>query len=178
MKKNEGAQLRIEKLDLEIPRLQELMAKIENNQLTDEDLYRATEVGKNQLTKHKISGKTTDIKSRKMLLDSGAAVFMGKSAKDNLALLRQARAWDFWLHLRDYPGAHAIIHREKNQNINNNEFQSVVKWLAEESLSAKSLQKGTRLDVVIAEVRFVRPIKGDKLGKVNYHSEKTLTFIY
>lgn len=179
LKKNEGAQLRTEKLDHEILALQDLITKIESNRLTEEDLHKTThDVARNQLAKHKISEKNPGIKSRKMVMNSGATVFMGKSAKDNIALLRQARAWDYWLHLRDYPGAHAIIHREKNQNINTNEFQSVAKWLAEESLSAKSLQKGLRLDVVIAEVRFVRPIKGDKLGKVNYHSERTLSFIY
>lgn len=180
IKKNEGAGLRIKKLDEEILSLEGLLSKFnqnENSSYLYQELLQSSVQGKST-EKHKIFKQSSEIKSRKLVLESKASVYMGKSAKDNLALLRQARSWDYWLHLRDYPGAHAIIHREKNQSITTKEFQLIARWLAEESLSSKSLHKGIRLDMVVAEVRFVRPIKGDKHGKVNYHSEKTMSFVY
>lgn len=115
-------------------------------------------------------------RGRKLTLESGALAYCGKSAADNLALLRQAKSWDYWLHLKDFPGAHAIIHRQRDQLISDQDFQSVAEWVTRESLASKSLMIGQKVVVVIVECRFVRPIKGDKLGRVNYHSERTLSF--
>lgn len=112
-----------------------------------------------------------DVKARKKELASGLVAYLGKSASDNLNLLRQSQAWDVWLHLRDYPSAHAIIQRNKNQNIRPDELQEVALWLTQESLQKKLILPGTRLEVVHTECRYVRPIKGDKLGRVNYQNE-------
>lgn len=118
-----------------------------------------------------------DVKARRMDLPSGAVAFLGKSAQDNLKILRQSQAWDFWLHLKDYPSAHAVIHRNKNQNIPSGELQEVARWLAKESLQKKLLLPGVRLQVIYAECRFVRPIKGDKPGRVNYQNEKSFVLV-
>lgn len=114
------------------------------------------------------------VKGRTLVLENGAVAFIGKSAADNLLLLRKARAWDFWLHLRDEPGAHAIIHREKNQSISDSDFRKVARWLARESSSSKKGMTGT-FQVVLTECRHVRPIKGDRLGRVNFHHERQLS---
>lgn len=120
--------------------------------------------------------KQAEAKGRKLHLASGAIVYCGKSAGDNLSLLRKARAWDLWLHLKDYPGAHAIIHRQKDQVIGGAELYQAAEWVVKESFASMHLEVGARLDVVIVECRFVRPIKGDKLGRVTYHSEKNYSF--
>lgn len=157
--KKEGARERLSELLVEIEKLEksQFSQKIVKNQLGD------------------LMQKTT-ARGRKFHLDSGALAYCGKSAADNLALLRQAKAWDYWLHLKDYPGAHAIIHRQREQEIPASEIQEVALWVAKESLSAKSLLVGQKIAVVMVECRFVRPIKGDKLGRVTYHSEKTFHF--
>jgi len=116
--------------------------------------------------------KSTEAKGRKLNLESGAIVYCGKSAADNLALLRRAKAWDYWLHLKDYPGAHAIVHRSRDQELPFEELQRAALWVLKESLSSKTFMPGEKYAVVIVECRFVRPIKGDKLGRVTYHSEK------
>lgn len=108
-------------------------------------------------------------KGRKLALPDGMIAWIGKSAADNLALLRKARGWDLWLHLRDYPGAHAVIQRNREQNLSAEDRQRVARWLAEESVG--SGKNWGRLEVVMAECRFVRPIKGDKLGRVTYQNE-------
>lgn len=119
--------------------------------------------------------KNISAKGRKLHLESGAVVYCGKSGADNLALLRKAKAWDYWLHLKDYPGAHAILHRSRDQEISYEEVQKAALWVLKESLGSKTLMPGEKYSVVLVECRFVRPIKGDKLGRVTYHSEKQLT---
>lgn len=116
--------------------------------------------------------KNIEAKGRKLHLASGAIVYCGKSAADNLTLLRKAKAWDYWLHLKDYPGAHAIVHRTRDQEIPFEELQKAALWVLKESLSSKAFMVGEKYAVVLVECRFVRPIKGDKLGRVTYHSEK------
>ncbi|WP_374001410.1 DUF814 domain-containing protein [Bdellovibrio bacteriovorus] len=157
--KKEGARERLDELVLEIQKLEDSRYSEKQKKPALVDLM-----------------KKAEARGRKLHLDSGALAYCGKSAADNLALLRQAKAWDYWLHLRDYPGAHAIIHRQRDQEITPAEIQEVSAWVARESLSSKSLMVGQKVAVVIVECRFVRPIKGDKLGRVTYHSERTLNF--
>lgn len=108
---------------------------------------------------------------------SGFVASKGKSAADNLALLRTAKAWDLWIHLRDYPSSHVIVARDKNQKVPDSILHEAALWLAESSMKSKLSLSGTRLDVVVAECRFVRPIKGDKIGRVHYQNERSFTII-
>lgn len=118
----------------------------------------------------------SESKGRKLVLDDGFEAVIGKSAKDNLAILRQAQAWDLWLHLKDYPGAHAIIVRPRNKEVPPKIIQKVSEWLVLESFAGKKIKMGTKYDVVVVECRFVRPIKGDKLGRVTYHNPQVFSF--
>ncbi len=45
----------------------------------------------------------------------GVKVSLGKSEKGNIELLRNAKARDIWLHLKDRPSAHVIISTDKQQ---------------------------------------------------------------
>jgi predicted ribosome quality control (RQC) complex YloA/Tae2 family protein len=103
-------------------------------------------------------------------------VYIGKSAADNLALLRRAQAFDYWLHLRDQPGSHAIMRRSRNRVVTDAEFRQVGRWVVEQSLGRRGSElSGEKHDIVIVECRFVRPIKGDRLGQVNYTNDRTMT---
>lgn len=160
--KKEGQRLRMEVLRSEI-------AKLEKSEYVPPGVAgRSGQAGLVDLF------KKTESSGRKKRLPSGIEVYIGKTAKDNLRILRAARAWDFWLHLRDYPGAHAIIHRNKDQNISEEELREVARWLAEESLSRKALALGQKLNVAVVQCRFVKPIKGDHHGRVHYHGERNL----
>ncbi len=156
MHKKEGARQRLLILEKEISNLLQAVyqEKAEKKRLDD------------------IMDKTS-AKGRKLYLESGSVAYLGKSAADNLKLLRQAKAWDYWLHLRDFPGAHAIIHRKKEVELKSEEIENVAQWVAQETLSKKSIFIGQKMAVVVAECRHVRPIKGDKLGRVTYHYPKT-----
>ncbi|MFN8944425.1 MAG: hypothetical protein ACK5WZ_07355 [Pseudobdellovibrionaceae bacterium] len=128
--------------------------------------------------KKKPQRELEEVKARKMNLISGAIVYLGKSAADNLKILRTAKAWDYWLHLRDLPGAHAIIHRDRNQNLSDEEIRKVAQWVIKESVKSKMKLDGQKFDVMMTECRFVKPIKGDRLGRVNFSNEKNFVYYF
>lgn len=121
------------------------------------------------------SFKNVDVSTRKLELENGMSAYIGKSAKDNLLLLRSAKPWFLWLHLRDYPGAHVIVVKNKSQKLTPKELITVAQWLLKQQFKSKTNRLGDKFDVIYAECRYVRPIKGNKSGLVNYQNESTLT---
>lgn len=119
--------------------------------------------------------KKSDAQGRKLTIDGFEAV-IGKSGADNLAILRQARAWDLWIHLKDEPGAHAILFRNRDQDVPPAVIQRVAEWVWSESRGKKSPIPGGKYEVLAVECRFVKPIKGDRLGRVTYRNPQVYTF--
>lgn len=120
--------------------------------------------------------KKTEAQVRKLVLDEakGLVCWMGKSAVENSKLLRESKAWDLWIHLKDYPSAYAIIQKNKEQSVPDSLLLKAATWLASESLKSKKQMPGAKLAVVIVECRHVRAIKGDKLGRVTYHHPREM----
>ncbi len=119
--------------------------------------------------------KKAQVKTRKLVLEENFEVVIGKSARDNIAILRQARPWDLWFHLRDYPGAHAILFREKNKNVPESVFVKVGEWLVKESLGKKQISAGIKYIAIVTECRFVKPVKGSA-GLVTFQNERSFSF--
>ncbi len=111
---------------------------------------------------------------RKFSLNSKVEAVIGKSAADNLSLLRKAQAWDIWVHLKDYPSAHAIIRRPRGIAISHSDILKVAEWVLRQTLKDKNINEGDRYQIVSTECRHVKPIKGDKIGRVIYHNEENL----
>lgn len=112
-------------------------------------------------------------------IDEALFFFIGKSAQDNLLLLRQARPWDLWLHLRDYPGSYGILQRNKNQVISDAQLHRAAHHLLQAKFKSKHEEHDKeKFQILVAECRFLRPIKGDRLGRVNYSSARTLLHQY
>jgi predicted ribosome quality control (RQC) complex YloA/Tae2 family protein len=112
---------------------------------------------------------------RKLSLAEGSfQAMMGKNAAENLKLLRQAKAWDLWVHLKDYPSAYAILQKPKDKSVSDQVLAQTAQWLLKESFKNKKNMDGVKVSVVIVECRHVRPIKGDKLGRVTYHHPREL----
>lgn len=105
---------------------------------------------------------------------AGLTAYMGKSAAVNMDLLRRAKPHDLWLHLKDYPSAHAIIHLEKGQKMPEPALYEMGQWLVREGLPPRHGQMGGKFAVIVAECRHVRPLKGDKLGRVTYHNAREI----
>lgn len=106
--------------------------------------------------------------------DNPIQVLMGKNASENLKLLRQAKAWDLWVHLKDYPSAYAILQKTKEKSVSDAVLIQAGQWLVKESMKNKKNLDGLKISVVIVECRHVRPIKGDKLGRVTYHHSREM----
>jgi len=118
----------------------------------------------------------SEARGRRFEVAPDLEAYIGKSAADNLALLRRAQPFDYWLHLRERPGAHAILRRGRGRVVTDAEFAKVGVWVAEQSLKKRAADlKGERFDLLIVECRYVRPIKGDKLGRVHYTHDRVLT---
>ncbi len=126
VRKREGTEKRYQVLQNEILALRTKLAK--------EDFTEQTSVASQVL-------KKSDSSARKKTLTSGFEVVIGKTGKDNLAILRQSRAWDYWFFLKDYPGAHAILFRNKTQNVPDSAIEEVAMWIIQESLGKKLEKK-------------------------------------
>ncbi len=159
--KQEGAFHRIEVLKKEIKDWQ--------NQLKEGTVNTGNPVGLRTFL------RGTDVKMRKLVLAEGFQVLLGKSAKDNLDILRRARAWDLWFHLRDYPGAHAILLRDKKSIVSDSVLIRVGQWLLRESFGKKTILSGVKYVAIVTECRYVKPIKGAP-GLVTYQNERRFQF--
>jgi predicted ribosome quality control (RQC) complex YloA/Tae2 family protein len=117
-----------------------------------------------------------DARGRRLNVGENLEAYIGKSAADNLALLRKAQPFDYWLHLRDMPGSHAILRRPRGRNVTDAEFAEAGRWVVEQSTGKRARElQGERYDLLIVECRYVRPIKGDKLGRVNYTHDRVMS---
>lgn len=121
--------------------------------------------------------KTPAIEARKFELSEDCVAYLGKSAQHNLSLLRQAKAWHFWLHIKDRPSAYVLVQCPKTKNsLSFSEVDRILRWWKEASSSlGKSLLAGEKLSILVTQCRYVRPIKGDKLGRVHYSHEQVFT---
>jgi len=119
------------------------------------------------------SGK--DLKTRTLSIGTDVRVMMGKSAKDNLQLLRRAKAWDLWFHLKNVPSSHAVAFRPKGRALSPKEENEIIQWFFRQNFGKRFKEEvGLQHEVIVAECRFVKPIKGDRIGRVHYHNEKVL----
>jgi predicted ribosome quality control (RQC) complex YloA/Tae2 family protein len=158
-----------EKIKAVLERQKVLQAELEQFDFTE------SPAGKSRVT-HSLAEGT---KARTRVISDGVRAFIGKSAEDNLKILRKAKAWHLWLHVKDLPGSHGIIAFDKNVQVPVEVLREVALWVVEQSLSLKQREdwRGVKCDVIYCECRFVTPIRGDKLGRVNYKNEKSLTVV-
>lgn len=127
--------------------------------------------------KPKISLGEIEAHGRTLRLSDEITVIAGKSAADNLKILRKARSWDLWVHLRDYPSSHAVVFRNKNTKIGDAVLNQVAEWFVRQQLGDKiQRHRGEKFALLVAECRHVRPIKGDKIGRVTYRDERVLIY--
>ncbi len=100
-------------------------------------------------------------------------IFIGKNAKENLKLLRQAKPWHYWLHLRDFPGAHGVIACGRNRSLTADEIKLFSQPLFRATFrSRKNRIYGEHFDVIVTQIKYVKPIKNDKHGRVVYTHDK------
>ncbi|MBR5902115.1 DUF814 domain-containing protein, partial [bacterium] len=102
----------------------------------------------------------------------GFTIIIGRSAKDNdYVTVKLANGNDGWLHVRDYPGSHAIIRAEKKREI------SMTAWReAAEMCAALSQAPDLSLvDVIYTYKKYVTKPRHAKSGSVLVAGGKNLT---
>ena len=118
-------------------------------------------------TREKVSYKT-------LRLSTGDRLFVGKNAHENLKLLRAAQPWYLWLHIKDIPAAYGIVELNRGQVLNESVVtESALAYLAELRKRYPGKLNDSKTEVIIAECRHVRPIKGEKLGRVRLGPHRT-----
>lgn len=101
----------------------------------------------------------------------GFEIRVGKNADGNDQLLREAGKTDFWLHARNYKGAHVII-RSGNQP---QRVPVRVKETAASLAAWNSEARGSQLvPVIITQRKFVRKSKGLQKGAVIVEREEVI----
>ncbi|MDX9732206.1 MAG: hypothetical protein RBT63_10580 [Bdellovibrionales bacterium] len=114
-------------------------------------------------------------RGRKFQVADDLILYLGKNGAENLAILRKAQPFDYWLHLREYPGAHAILRRARGRVVSDADLLKAGAYVAEQTMKRRAIDlKGEAFDLLIVECRYVRPIKGDRLGRVHYTNDRVL----
>ncbi|MEC9282480.1 MAG: hypothetical protein VX642_07195 [Bdellovibrionota bacterium] len=126
--------------------------------------------GNSYTQKQKDLQKSTGAKTKSKNIASDLRIHIGKSAKENLILLRKAKAWYLWMHLKDVPGSHLIVEKTKNRELSDKELRLA----GLELMKANKVELGEKAVIQFAECRYIRPIKGDKLGRVTVSQERTI----
>jgi hypothetical protein len=68
------------------------------------------------------------------------------------------------------------MRRARSRQVTDQEFLEAGRWVVEQSLGRRANElHGERHDLLIVECRYVRPIKGDRLGRVHYTHDRVLT---
>ena len=105
---------------------------------------------------------------RKFLSRSGAPILVGRSARDNDALLKSARGNDLWLHVRATQGAHVIVPGAGEP--------PDARTLGDAALLAahfSSARGEEAAEVAWTRCKYVRKPRGARPGSVQVTQEKT-----
>ncbi len=167
-------------LNLIFQKAKQIDEKLKSGEVRREQLLKEIEklkAGDWQLSAAQPSAlKKAGAKGRTIELNGGRLLFLGRSAEENIKLLRAAQPWDFWLHIKDFPGSHGIIRRNKQEKINDGIFIEALQHLISKQYGTKAKSHdGEKFACLVVECRFVKPIKGDRIGRVSYQNERVLT---
>lgn len=92
----------------------------------------------------------------------GIKISIGKNKNQNIALLKDAKANDIWMHIRNIPSSHLIIHCSKN-----NIREEIINKACEILVSFCPIKIGT-FDVDYTRRRFVKIKEGANVLYSNY----------
>lgn len=98
----------------------------------------------------------------------GIPIYVGKNNMQNEYVTnRLAKPNDTWLHTKDIPGAHVVVHGEQFGNVTLEEAAQLAAYFSQAKYSSK-------VPVDYTLIRHVRKSNGAKPGFVTYGQQKTL----
>lgn len=113
-------------------------------------------------------------KARIFWPESNLRALCGRSSKENIELLRKAKPWHLWMHLKDYPSGHLILEKPKGADIKEEQLKKCADFLFQIAAPKKLLkEEGLPYEIIFTDCRYVRPIKGERLGLVCYSKEES-----
>ncbi|MBP5627752.1 DUF814 domain-containing protein [bacterium] len=156
---------RHEKTAAELAELKERLAKVSDCSLAE--LKALNDPAEDKPAKKEKPAKSANpdgpYKVYRCISSDGFKIIIGRSANDNdYVTLRLANGNDGWLHVRDYPGSHAIIRSEKGREITPTAWKEAAELCAALS-KAPDLAK---VDVIYTYKKFVSKPRNAKAGSV------------
>jgi predicted ribosome quality control (RQC) complex YloA/Tae2 family protein len=98
----------------------------------------------------------------------GFTIWVGRNSRQNdQVTFTKGASDDLWLHARGVPGAHVIVKTE-----NRAVPEAVIRRAAELAAYFSTARDETRVRVDVTRRKYVRKIKGGKLGMVTYRNEE------
>lgn len=98
----------------------------------------------------------------------GLLILRGRDAKGNALLLKLGAPHDVWMHTGLGTGAHVLIRRDgAGQPVS----EATLREAGTLAVNKSAYQHAARADVMVAEVRHVRPVKGGKAGLVRVEKQ-------
>ncbi len=101
----------------------------------------------------------------------GWPIWVGRNGRENDRLLREARPWDLWLHVRDAPGAHVLV-RKPGREARCPE-RTLLEAAGLAALHSRRAADGA-VEVMVLEAGRVRKPKGASPGRVLVAGERTV----
>jgi len=154
--------------------LQKEMTELSKDTFEDFERELATKKPKLSRLSAKSNQEKLSVRQKIVGENSDLVAYMGKSAQENVKLLKQSKPWHIWFHLKDYPGAYVILFFNKGARISDHTIRDVGTWLVKESFRSQSQLEGAKMAVVYTECRHLKLLKGDRLGRVTYSTAKEL----
>lgn len=106
-------------------------------------------------------------KGLKAKLDDQWDLWVGRSAAQNDELIKQGSPHHFWLHLRDYPGAHGLILGPTKKEPPFAIIEKACLIVAIISQTRKrQFREGESLDFIVTPKKFVKKKRGSPAGQV------------
>ena len=126
------------------------------------------EQGLLRLRQAKRKKKPTKPEPEKFISSTGTAISVGKNNKQNDYLtFKIGKRHEIWLHTKDIPGSHVVIHAE-------NPDETTLKEAAMLSAYFSKARESASVPVDYTQIRHVKKPSGAKPGFVIYFEQKTL----
>ncbi|MGY4706159.1 Rqc2 family fibronectin-binding protein [Candidatus Bipolaricaulota sp. J31] len=160
--------LRAERLRAEVEELRALLAELERKPYLAPYLEADLEVLGARVPRPEHARKGGTARARTFHI-RGFRVLVGRSARENERLVREAHPRDIWLHARGVPGAHVIV-KSAGQDVPREVLEEAARLAAWHSKA----RYDTKVAVTYTEVRYLRKPKGAPPGAFAVTQEKVL----
>ncbi|SMP08772.1 Predicted component of the ribosome quality control (RQC) complex, YloA/Tae2 family, contains fibronectin-binding (FbpA) and DUF814 domains [Desulfurobacterium pacificum] len=115
--------------------------------------------------------KNKELPFRIYTLPTGKKLLIGKNSNGNETItFKIARPWDLWFHVKDIPGSHVILMREKNEPPTKEELE----LSASAAVFFSKARNGGKVKVDYVEVKNLKKPPKSKAGFVIYRGEKSV----